>query len=172
MPLTTAFTISQSALNPALITATNTATGTDVAVTQLRILFQTAQGTYLVESGVTTDYNAWVLANASQSFDVLTTDKALSITVQWLSVANAVLYTLTQVYCLPQYNKNFYYELIQAQATTPGILQDANYFSNLSIYWMNITGAIQAIEIGADVAASQNCLDRATEMMQNQSNYF
>jgi len=172
MALTPAFTISQSALTPGVVTATNTATGTDAAVTQLRIYFQTTSGTYLVVSGTTTDYESWALADVSDSWDILDTDQSLSVTVQWLSVANAVLYTLTQVFCLSQYNKNFFYYLVQQQALTPSILQDSNYFSNMATYWMNITGAIQAVEIGADIAASQNCLDRATYMLDNSNLFF
>jgi hypothetical protein len=172
MPLSPAFTISQSAISPSEITATDTSTGSDAAVTQRRIYFQTSQGTYLVVSGTTTDYETWAYADASDTWDVLTSDQALSITVQWLNVSNAVLYTLTQVFCLAEFNKQFFYYLVQQQALTPSILQDGPYFSNMATYWMNITGAIQAIEIGADISASQNCLDRATYMMQNQNFNF
>ncbi len=170
--LTPAFTISQSALTPNTITATDSSTGSDVAVVKRRIFFQTNLGTYLVTSGDTNDYCDWALANASQSFAVLQQDQALSITTQWLDVSNTVLYTLTQEFCLPQFSKNFFYYLIQQQALTPSILQDTNYFNNMATYWMNITGAIQAIEIGADVSASQNCLDRATYMMNEQQLFF
>lgn len=172
MPLTPSFEITQSGLSPSVITATDNSTGSDTDVTQRRIFFQTPYGTYLVESGVTTDYNSWALANTSQSFDVLKTDQALSILVQWLDVSDAVLYSLTQVFCLPQFNRNFFYYLIQQQALTPTILQDTNYFSNIATYWMNITGAIQAVVIGADIRASQSCLDRATDMMNQQNKYF
>lgn len=172
MALTPSFAISQSALNPALITATDDSTGSDVAIAKRRIFFRNATGEYLSEDGVTTDYNDWPLANASQSFDVLSEDQALEVTVQWLDVSNVVLYTLTQVYCLSEYNKQFFYYLVQQQALTPNIIQDASYFANMSTYWMNITGAIQAIEIGADISGSQNCLNRATYMMQNQADFF
>jgi hypothetical protein len=172
MPLTPAFTLSQSPIAPNLVVATDTSTGTDVAVTQRRIFFQTAYGDYLVVPGTTTDYNAWLLVNPSQSFNILTQDYAISCTVQWLDVGNTVLYTLSQVFALPQYNKQFFYYLIQQQALTPSILQDTTYFSNMANYWMNITGGIQAVEIGADISASQNCLNIATHMMNNQNLYF
>jgi hypothetical protein len=172
MALSPAFTISQSALSPSNITATDTSTGSDGAITSRRIYFQTSQGTYLVESGTSTDYEVWSYSDSSETFNVLTTDQALSITVQWLDVSNNVLYSLTQVFCLSEFNQQFFYYLIQQQALTPNIIQDSNYFSNIANYWMNITGAIQAIEIGADVSASQNCLNRATYMMDNQANFF
>lgn len=172
MALTPAFTISQSALNPALITATDTSTGSNILITQRRIFFQTSQGTYLVVAGTTTQYNPWPLANAVQSFSVLDTDQALAITVQWCDINGGVVDALTQLYCLAEFNKQFFYYLIQQQGLTPGILQDSNYFSSLSIYWMNITGAIKAVEIGADIAGSQNALNRATYMKQTQNMTF
>lgn len=170
--MTPSFTVSQSALSPENITLTDTSSDITGSITQRRAFFQTTQGTYLAVSGTTTDYEQWPLANTSQTWAILTTDQALSITVQWLDVSNNVVESLTQVYCLPQFNKQFFYYLIQNQALTPSILQDTNYFSNLATYWMNIVGAVQAVEIGADINASQNCLDRATYMMQNQSLFF
>ena len=172
MPIIPAFTISQSGLLPGTITATDTSTGSDVAIAARRIFFQTTYGNYLVPSGVTTDYNTWAYANTVQSFAVLLQDYSVAITVQWVDSGGTVLYTLTQVYTLPQYSKNFFYYLIQLQALSPTVVQDANYFSNLSILWMSIIGAINAVEFGADIAAAQNCLDRATEMKLNQSKYF
>lgn len=172
MSLTTAFTVSQSALSPSVLTVVDSSSGSDVAVTQRRLFIQDAYGSYLVPSGTSTDYIQWSYSDASISPDVLSQDSAVSITVQWLSVTNVVLYTLTQVFCCPQFNKNFFYYLIQQQALTPNILSDTNYFSNMATYWMNITGAIQAVEIGADISASQACLDRATNMLNNQNLYF
>jgi len=172
MPITPAFTVSQSGLTPSDVTLNDTSSGSDIAITQRRVYFRTATGSYLVKSGTTTDYEIWAYANASQTFNILQQDQALEIIVQWLDVSNNILYTLTQIYCLPQYNKNFFYYLLQNQALTPGIYQDTNYSSNLALYWINIIGAIYAIEIGADVSASQNCLNRATAMMQAQSYYF
>lgn len=171
MPLSTSFTISQSGLSPNTITCNDTSSGSDSSVSQRRIFVQTAYGTYLTGDG-TVNYDSWDYADVSIALAILSEDSAISVTVQWLSGADAVLYTLTQVFCCPQFNKNFFYYLIQQQALTPSVLQDTNYFSNMATYWMNITGAIQAVEIGADISASQACLDRATTMMNNESKYF
>lgn len=174
MPLSVSFSISQSALTPGAITATDTSTGSDPSVTQRRIFFQTSQGQYITTSGVSSSsaYEQWAYADSSETWDILDEDSALAITVQWLDVNNTILYTLTQLYCLAEYNKQFFYYLVQQQAITPSILQDTNYAANMATYWMNITAAIQAVEIGADISASQNCLNRATNMMQNQNYYF
>ena len=172
MPIIPSISISQTALAPSLIYATDTSTGSDGAITKRRIYFETNYGTFLVESGVVTTYNPWPLADVSKSFNVLSSDYALSITVEWLDVSDNVLYTFTDLYCLAQYNKNFFYYLIQQQALTPNIIQDSNYFSNMAIYWTLIIGAINAITVGADISASQGCLDKATFMQQNQAKYF
>lgn len=174
MPLSVSFTISQSALTPGAITANDTSDGTDAAVTQRRIFFQNSQGQYITTSGTSSSsaYEEWSIADTSETWDLLEEDTAVAVTVQWLNVANQVLYTLTQLYCLAEFNKQFFYYLVQQQAITPSVLQDTNYAANMAAYWTNITGAIQAIEIGADISASQNCLNRATGMMQNQTKYF
>lgn len=173
MALTPNFTISQSSLAPNVITATDTSTGSDGSIVARQIYFQTATGDYLTENGVTPpNYNQWPLANVSQAFDVLDEDQSLVITVKWVDSGGATVVELSQIFCFPAYNKQFFYYLLQQQALSPGIIQDTNYYSNLTTYWVNIIGAIQAIEIGADVAASQNCLNRATDMMNNQTKYF
>lgn len=166
------FTIAQSALNPALVIATDTSTSIDPSITKRRIYFQTYSGEYLVPSGVTTDYIEWPLADVSISLDILTQDQAVNVTVQWLNVSNTVIETLSQLYCLPEFNKQFYFYLLQNIAATPPILGDATFFSNMATYWQLITGAIQAIEIGADISSSQNCLNLATNMKNNSSYYF
>ncbi len=171
MALTTSFTVSQSALAPGTITCNDTSTGTDVLVVSRKIFVRTAYGEYLTGNG-TVNYDVWSIADASISLDILTEDTACEITVEWCNSGGTALYTLTQVFCCPQFNKNFFYYLIQQQALTPSIIQDTNYFNNMATYWMNITGAIQAVELGADISASQNCLDAATNMMNNQNLYF
>lgn len=172
MALTPAFTASQSGLTPNIVTLADTSTGSDSNITQRRVYFQNSQGSYVVSSGTTTSYMTWSYADSSQTFDILTEDLALAITVQWLDVSNTVLYSLTQLYCFPQYNKNFFYYLLQQQALTPSIYQDTNYANNLANYWVQIIGAIQAVEIGADISASQNNLNKATFMMDNQNDFF
>ena len=172
MALTPAFTIAQSALDVSLIYATDTSTGSDAAVTKRRITFTTSTATTLVESGITTSYNAWALADTTDSWDVLTQDYALSILVQWLDVSNVVLYSSTQTYCLAYYNKQFLYYLVQLNSLTPSILQDTNYNTNVATFWTTIFGATNAVTIGADISASQNCLNRGTAMRLAQSKYF
>lgn len=172
MPLTASFSMSQSALAPNIVVATDSSTGSDVAVTQRRIFVVDTESEYYVPSGTTTDYSQWAYADSTISLNILTTDIAASVTVQWLNSSNVVLYTVTQEYCFAEYNKQFFYYLVQQQGLVPGVVQDSNYYSNMATLWANIKGAEVAVETGDDIAASQNCLNRATEMRNNENYYF
>ena len=79
MPLTPNFGASQNSGTPSTISFTDTSTGSDVAITKRRIYLLQANGTYLVPSGVTTNYVDWALANSSISLDVLSKDSALTV---------------------------------------------------------------------------------------------
>jgi hypothetical protein len=173
MPLNPAFSVGQSAATPADVTFTNDATGTDVLVTQLRIYVTDSNGDPVVPSGVLTDYIPWPLAtNPITVLNLLTQDIAATVTIQWLDVSDVVRYELSEVFCFRQFNiQNFIY-LIQNQALKPNIVQDNNYFNNLCQYWINIEGANTMIAEAEDLAGSQNCLDRATFMLNNQSKFF
>lgn len=172
MALNPAFSISRTALNDALVIATDDSTGSDVLVVGRRITLTDTNGNTLVVSGTTTSYNVWPLVTNPISLNLLQTDTAVSILVQWVDVAGVALYSLTQSYCLANYSKSFLYYLEQSQSLTPGIVQDANYSSNLALFWATLKGAINAIEEGNDLAASQNALNRCNQMRQNQSLYF
>lgn len=169
---TPAFTVAQSALSPSNVLITDTTIGPDPTISQRRIYVQTATGTYLTPTGTTTDYIVWSYSLPSITLDILTTDQAVAITVQWLDVSNVIVDSLTKEYCLAEYNKQFLVYLGQLQALTPGILQDANYATNLTVYYGYIVYAIKMVEVGADIASSQNLLSKATYMMQNQNFYF
>lgn len=173
MPLTPAFTVSQSAATPANVTFEDTSTGTDVLVTSRRIYVTDSNGDPVVPSGSSTDYIAWPLAtNPIEVADLLTQDLAVTVLVQWLNVSNAVLYELSEVYALREFNiQNFIY-LIQNQALNPGVVQDAAYFNNLCQYWINIVGANTMITEAANLSGSQACLNRATNMLNNENYFF
>lgn len=173
MPLTPSFSVSQSAATPANVTFTDDSSGSDVLVTQRRIYVTDSNGDAVVPSGTSTSYIQWALAtNPIEVEDLLTEDLAVSVTVQWLNVSNVVLYDLTQVFCLREFNiQNFIY-LVQQQALSPGVVQDTNYFSNLCQYWINIEGANTMVVEAEDLAGSQSCLNRAIQMLNNETFYF
>lgn len=171
MPLSTAFSVSQSANTPQSVTVTDTSTGSDVNITGRRIYVQDAYGNYLTGDG-TINYTVWVLANASITLPILTEDIACNIIVEWIDVTNAVLYTLNNNYPLAEFNKQFLFYLIQLQGLTPGIVNDANYSGSIAVFWTNIIGGINAVTFGNDLAGAQNCFNRATSMRLQENNYF
>lgn len=173
MPLTPSCTVGQSASSPADVVFTDDSAGSDAAITQRRIYVTDSDGNAVVPSGTSTTYIAWPLAtNPITVEDLLTEDLAVTVTIQWLNVSNTVLYTFTDVFCLREFNIQQFIYLIQNQALTPGIVQDTNYFSNLALYWVNIEAAETMIVEAEDLAGSQACLNRATEMLNNESLYF
>lgn len=172
MPIVPSISVSQSAATPSDVTITDTSTGSDAAISARRVYIQTATGTYLVESGTTTDYEVWPYADASITLDVLTQDECVNILVQWLNVSNSVLYSYENQYALSEYNKQFLVYLVSNQGLTPGIVQDTNYSGNIAIFWTNIIAGINQVEFGDDIAGGQNCFNRATFMRQNESMFF
>jgi hypothetical protein len=172
MPLSPAFSISRTPLNDSLVIATDDSTGSDILVVARRITLTDCNGNTLVVSGTTTSYNLWPLVTNPITLDLLTTDTAVSILVQWVDVSGTALYSSTQSYCLANYGKSFLYYLEQQNSLTPGIVQDSNFSSNLAALWADIRGALNAVEEGNDIAASQNALNRANNLRLNESLYF
>lgn len=172
MSFSPSFSVLQSPQNPALLFFQDTSTGTDIAITSRRIYIQGWDGNYIVPANTTTDYIVWPLTNTEFTVDVFTQDTAANVKVEWLDSSNTVLYTTNSNYCFSEYNKQFFYYLIQQQSLTYNVIQDGGYFSNLSTYWVNIVSAINSVVIGNDIYASQVCLNRATNMMNNESYFF
>jgi len=171
MPLSPAFTVSQSAIQPETVVVTDSSTGSDVLITQRRVYISTATGAYLTGNG-TVNYTAWPLADTSITLSILTQDTAANIKVEWLGASDNVLYSDNNNYPLSEFGKQFFYYLSQLQAQTPGIYQDTNYASNLSLFWTNIVAGDNAVNNGNDIAAAQNCYNREIYMMNNQSDFF
>lgn len=166
------FSIAQTPQNPALCIFEDTSTGADAAIVSRLITVVNAAGTYVVPSGNSGNTIVWALATNPYTVTLLTQDTAASVTVDWLDINGAVLYTKTQTYCFSEFNKSFLYYLIQQQAQAYPIIQDTNYWSNVGIFWINIIGAIKAVELADDIAGSQASLDRSTYMQANAQNYF
>lgn len=171
MPLSPAFTVSQSAITPASLTVNDTSTGSDVAIVSRRVYVSDSNGKYLTGNGIV-NYTAWALANISITLNILTEDIGASITVEWIDISGTVLYTLNNTFPLPEFNKQFLYYLVQQQGLTPGIVQDTNYSSNLSVFYVNTVAGINAVTYGNDIDAAQACFDRATYMRLNEDNFF
>ena len=97
------------------ITFTDTSTGVDAAITSRRIYIQKADGTYLVTAGNATTYNIWALPLATPIvLDVLDKDYALILTVLYVDVNGATLYTKSlPIQGFTLFNEAFDYTLTQ-----------------------------------------------------------
>lgn len=171
MPLTPSFTAAQTPLNPALVILEDTSTGSDGTITVRRITITDSNGDYVVPAGNVGNTISWPLATNPITLNLLTQDMALNIKVEWLD-GSTMVYESNNNYCFSLFNKQFLYYLIQLQSMTYNIIQDNNYWGNVGIFWTNITGAINSVEVGNDITSSQACLNRATFMAQNQANFF
>ncbi len=174
MPLTVNFTATQVSGEPSEIVLTDTSTGTDVTVTQRRVYVQASDGTYLVEDGTTTEYEAWgdFPADTSITLDLLDKDYAVTITVQWLTAGNTVVYDKTLIYGFTLYNETFDYLLTQLLSGNPLLVNDNGFFNHKSTLRTLIDSGNQALEQADDVFGAQQCYDQATELRVNSPYYF
>lgn len=167
MALTPNFIAEQTAGSPEDITLEDTSTGSDLAIASRRITLRLADGSFLVPDGNDSDqYIAWALASTTKTVDVLEEDKAISMTVEWLDVSSAVLYTKTILFGFTLYNETFDYGLTQSAAGNPMLMNDNNWFANKSLLRERIDSGNNAITFG-DIYAAQQCYDRATELRTN-----
>lgn len=164
MPFLNSFTTSQTLGAPSVINFLDNSTGSDGAITGRRVYMQTASGSFLVETGTSTDYELWSIANISDSFDVLSKDEALRVVVEWVNVSGVALYSATQILGFTLYNETFDYQTTQALSGNPLLINDNRFFVNKSALREYIDSGNQAISFAADIFAAQQCYDRATAL--------
>ena len=162
------FTVSQSASTPSSLTVTDTSTGLSGTITKRRVYVSMADGTFLTGDG-TVNFTEWPLVDLSITLDILTQNTAALIKVEWLTVTDVVVDEVENTYPLCEQGKQFLYYLVGLQGLTPGIYQDTNYSGNLALLWTNLIAGINAVTYGNDIAAGQQCFDRATYLQQNQN---
>jgi hypothetical protein len=173
MAFVPSFSAVQLAGNLETLRLTDDSTGSDVLITSRQVYIRTATDTYLVPTGNASDqYVTWPYAASTIDIDVLTRDYALSIVVLWLNAGGDTLYTKEIAYSFPNYAEQLYYELTQGQAGSPDDLRDTEYWMNKMKLRVFIDSANQAISWASDTAAAQNCLNRAKQMIDNESYYF
>ena len=171
MALNPSFIASQNSGLPSNIILTDNSTGSDAAITKRRVFLLQSNGTYLVPTGTTTNYIDWALTDISINLNVLTQDTALTITVQWLSVANVVIATKTISFAFTTYNETFYYGLTEDQVANPNLISSTDWYQNKMILRVELDSANQAIAFASDIVSAQSALNRATYISTN-SNFF
>ncbi len=171
--MTPAFTVGQT-LDASSFTLTDTSTSVDGAITQRRIYIQLANGTYLVPTGTTTDYVDFPLSDgASITIDgVLNIDYAVSITLQWLSVTDVVLYSLPQSFAFVLNDEQFMYFLVQCMGANRNLINTNNFIFTCFELDMYVSYAQKAVTTGDDIALSQFMLAQAQKIVDNKSTFF
>jgi len=175
MPLTTvSISATQSIAYTNLVTLIDTSDGTDVSITQRRVFFRTSTNTYLTDGqgiSTTSAYVTWSYADASQVFDILTESTSLEITVQWLA-GSTVIYTYTNTFIFDLQDYVFALGILASQTSSPGVLQDTNYYNSFLQFIVNLFNAESAITVGSDLYSSQNALNRNQVMITNENMFF
>jgi hypothetical protein len=172
MPLVQNFSASQTLGEPGVIVLEDISTGADAAVLSRRVYLRLANGSYLVPEGVETDYIVWPIDEDTLELDVLTMDKAVDITVQWMNAANAAAYTKTTLCLFTQYAKQFLYDLTQGQTGNPVLVDDNQYWEKKGQLFTLIDSAENAVELANDIYGAQQALDRAQTIIDNAEYYF
>lgn len=172
MPFNPSFSLSQTLGSESEVVATDTSTGSDGAITGKRLYLQIANGTFLVESGVSTDYNVWTLANTSQTFDLLPKDVGVLATTEWIDTNGIVLYSSQQYKGFTLYNETFADQLVETLSGNPLLINDNNFWINFSKLRDCIDSGNQAIERFSDLYAVQQCYDRGTALRLSSQYFF
>lgn len=176
MPFTGNFSIVQNTNLTSLTITDISSGGTDSNITFRHIFLYKADGTTLVPAGTTTDYiNFPIVSGAGDSIilNVLQKDYSLSALIVWNSTSPIMgaTYQKTIVFTSTGNLNKSLYGLIQSVSAQYSILNDTNYFENLSKLQVNIDCAVQA-NVYADQFSAQSGIDRAYALLNNQTSNF
>lgn len=170
MALTVSISVSQNAGNPNSFVISDTSTGSDPGITSRRVYLYKADNTTLVNSGTTTAYTLWPIADSTITMDVLTRDTALMFVIQWMT-GTSVTYTLTAYYAFTAYTNTFMYSLSVDQSTNPTIISATDFFANKTKMYSFLKEVGTSISFN-DTVKAQLALDLAYNMIVNQQLYF
>lgn len=170
---TYSFTASQSIGILSQVTFTDTSTGLPGGLTSRRISIQLANGNWLDTNGESSTivYITWPIADSTLTVSLLSENTACDITVDWMT-GSTVTGTATNPTAFVEYDYVFAYDLIGNQTASPGIVQDANYYSNFSQFIVNLFNEENAVRTGSDIYSSQEFMNMNLFMQQNSNDYF
>ena len=167
------FSASESIGVPAQITVTDTTTSPDGGLTERRIFMRLANGNWLTENGEseTVAYVTWSISDISKTLSVLTQSTAMGMTVQWMT-GSTITGEITDSIAFVEYDYLFAYDLIGSETSSPGIVQDNNYYSNFIAFIVNLFNGENAVLTGSDIWSSQQQLNKNYVMEQNENDFF
>jgi len=168
MALTVAFSIGVSS-DPSAIILNDLSTGSDGAVVGRKIALSTPNGLPYANSPY--DWPNFP-GTTSITINPLTQDQALIVTVNWVNNVGVMIYTSSLIYVFTQYGLQFLAGLTQQQIANPSIVDDQNFMQNKFTLFTELKSAQNAIDIGQSVSAAQSCVNRYSNMIQNQDMYF
>lgn len=176
MPIVYAsFNATQELGNPTVINFTDTSIGDDNDVEFRNIYIRLGNGDYIVqESNTTTNYTAWIYNPLvlNTSFELLTKDVAVEITMDWVDGSNVVLYSRSITFRFTNFNENFDYSLTQNLTGNPLLINDNDFFANKSELRTCIDSGNNAFDLVGDLFSAQQCYDRATNFRINSQYFF
>jgi hypothetical protein len=163
------YSLSQG-LDPTSFTLTDNSTGSDANLITRSISLYQADGSLLGGSVIPWPYSDGSTKNLT---GYLARDRALNIVVDWLSSSPipGSVYTKSAYYGFTGNTNNFIYGLIQDIAAQPSILNDTEFYTNLSKLQTEVDSCALAISF-ADLFNAQSALDRAYYIMVNQQFFF
>lgn len=156
------------------VTFNDTSTGTDSNITQRRIILQLYDSSYLTNAAQPPTYINFPLTDGS-TIDVtnlLTQDYAINVTMQWLDVSNAVLYTKTVLQNFYGFGAQMGYQLSQYQVSDKTLLQNRNYRQSKLNLWVSIISANNAVSFGNDITNAQLCDNDAKYYIDNPQVFY
>lgn len=168
-------TATQALGTPSIVTFTNASVGTPGTITAIRIFLRTSTDLYLTDdqgSSSTPSYTTWPIADATFMMDVLTEATALEGTFQFVDSGGTVINTYTTTFCFDIQDYIFALGILASQTSSPGVLQDTNYYNSFMQFIVNLFNAETAITDADDTYSSQQALNRNQLMMNNESFYF
>jgi hypothetical protein len=166
MPLVPSFTITPLSDGASFIVQ-DTSTGSDVAITDRKILIYTPANNLLVSA---IDFPLSV--GSSITISPLTKDYALNVQVQWVNSIGVALYTFSLIWAFVQYALLFLESLTQTQISNPNIANDTNFMGNKYRVFTEVQSALNAINTGESLSAAQSCILRYQNYITNQNLYF
>lgn len=176
MPLSVAITAAQSLGTPSIIILTDASTGTDGTITNRKVYLRTATNQYLTEtqqSSSTVAFENWPISDGvTINLDVLTEATTLEVTVVWTTGAGTTVYELTDVIAFTNQDYIFQLGILASQTSTPGVLQDVNYYNSFIQFIVNLDNAEVAAATGDDLYSSQSALNRNQIMIDNEQMFF
>ena len=166
------FTIGNILGLPAVVLLTDTSTGSDVLITGRTVFLITNNQVYLVPAGTSTNYTAWVIANATAQISALDKDYALQVTVNWINSIGATIYTKTILANFNNYSSAFEYSLVFDEANGLASLNSPKWLQSRMKLRLAIDDSSNAITKGSNIAMAQSADDRGTYLTKNKNTFY